>query len=100
MIKYTANSFLASKTAFFNQIFDICEKAGLDYDIVRHIVTQDPRIGSSHTLVPGSDTQRGFGGACFPKDTEALVHWTNTIDQPFTILEEVVRYNKQIRKNA
>jgi len=100
MIKYTANSFLASKTAFFNQIFDICEKAGLDYDIVRHIVTQDPRIGSSHTLVPGLDTQRGFGGACFPKDTEALVHWTNTIDQPFTILEEVVRYNKQIRKNA
>lgn len=100
MVKYTANSFLASKTAFFNQIFDICEKEGLDYDIVRHIVTQDPRIGSSHTLVPGLDNQRGFGGACFPKDTEALVYWTNTIDQPFTILEEVVRYNKQIRKNS
>lgn len=100
MVKYTANSFLALKVSFFNQIFDICEKEGLDFEAIRHIVTQDTRIGASHTMVPGADYQRGFGGACFPKDTDALLYWTNTINQPFTILDEAVKYNRRIRKNT
>lgn len=100
MVKYTINSFLALKTSYFNQIADICDNNGLDYDIVRHIVSNDTRIGASHTMVPGPDGERGWGGACFPKDTEAFIQWANTIGHPVTILEEAVNYNRRIRKNA
>jgi len=100
LIKYSANSFLALKTSFFNQIADICDKTGMDFDIVRHILSQDQRIGKDHTLVPGPDGLRGWGGACFPKDTAAFIQWTNTIGAPATLVEETVKYNHQIRKNT
>jgi UDPglucose 6-dehydrogenase len=100
MVKYTINSFLALKTSYFNQIADICDNNGLDYDIVRHIVSNDTRIGASHTMVPGPDGERGWGGACFPKDTEAFIQWANTIGHPVTLLEEAVNYNRRIRKNT
>lgn len=100
LVKYSANSFLALKTSFFNQIFDICEKTGMDFDIVRHIISQDTRIGSGHTLVPGPDGERGFGGHCFPKDTEAFTHWANKIEAPVTLVESAIKYNNKVRKNA
>jgi UDPglucose 6-dehydrogenase len=100
LIKYSANSFLAVKTSFFNQIYDICKKTGMEYDIVRHIVSQDARIGSGHTLVPGPDGERGFGGHCFPKDTEAFTQWANTIEAPVTLVESAIKYNKKVRKNS
>lgn len=97
LVKYTANSFLALKTSFFNQIFDICESSGLDFDTVRHLVSQDSRIGSDHTLVPGPDGYRGWGGHCFPKDTEAFIHWTKTVNASATLVESAVEYNKKVR---
>jgi UDPglucose 6-dehydrogenase len=100
LVKYTINSFLATKVSFFNQIYDICEKTGMEFDIVRQIVSQDIRIGSSHTLVPGPDGERGFGGHCFPKDTEAFVHWANAVEAPVTLVESAIKYNKKVRKNS
>jgi UDPglucose 6-dehydrogenase len=64
------------------------------------MITHDQRIGSSHTLVPGLDGARGFGGACFPKDTQAFVKYAKTINSPFSVLEASVEYNKTVRKNA
>lgn len=63
------------------------------------MITHDSRIGNSHTLVPGLDGERGFGGACLPKDTEAFVQYANNIDTPFSVLNESVEYNKKVRKN-
>jgi UDPglucose 6-dehydrogenase len=100
LIKYSANSFLALKTSFFNQIYDVCQKTGMEFDIVRQILSQDSRIGSGHTLVPGPDGERGFGGHCFPKDTEAFVHWANTIEAPVTLVESAIKYNNKVRKNS
>lgn len=100
LVKYATNSFLALKTSFFNQIDDICEKTGMDFSIVRHILSQDTRIGSGHTMVPGPDGERGWGGHCFPKDTAAFIQWTNTIGAPITLVNEAVKYNHQIRKNT
>lgn len=97
MIKYSINSYLSTKVAFFNSIFDMCKKNGADYDIVRQIVTQDPRIGTSHTLVPGPDGERGFGGHCFPKDTKAFIKYAKNLNTPLEILEAVVNYNGKIR---
>jgi UDPglucose 6-dehydrogenase len=100
LIKYATNSFLALKTSYFNQINDICNNTGMDFDIVRHILSQDQRIGSDHTMVPGPDGERGWGGHCFPKDTTAFIQWSNTIGSPITLVEETVKYNRQIRKNT
>tara|TARA_B110000971_G_scaffold122077_1_gene124977 strand:- start:5081 stop:5836 length:756 start_codon:yes stop_codon:yes gene_type:complete len=92
--KYTRNSFLALKVAFFNQVFDLCEAAGVDYDNVAELVALDERIGSSHTVV--TDLMRGFGGHCFPKDTAAFVSTGSSLDSPMTILQEALDYNKRI----
>ena len=73
LTKYLRNSFLATKVAFFNEVFDLCESAGIDYNQVKALVGEDKRITHSHMQVPGPDGDRGFGGACFPKDTEALL---------------------------
>ena len=97
-IKYTINSFLASKVAFFNQIYDICQCNGANYDVIRQIITHDKRIGISHTMVPGPDGDRGFGGACFPKDTEAFANYAVDLNTSFTILESVIEYNKTVRQ--
>ncbi len=97
LVKYTTNSFLALKTSFFNQIFDICEKTGMSYDAVRQIVSHDTRIGSDHTLVPGPDGYRGWGGHCFPKDTHAFIKWSNTIGAPTSLVESAIEYNKNVR---
>lgn len=99
LVKYTTNSFLALKTSFFNQIYDICEETGMDYNVVRQLVSQDTRIGSDHTLVPGPDGERGWGGHCFPKDTEAFIKWTNTVNCNNSLVESAVNYNRKIRKS-
>ena len=85
MVKYSKNCFLASKVAFCNEIYDLCNKLNIEYEKVREGFTIDTRIGSSHTQVPGPDGQRGFGGHCFPKDLSALIHVCekNAISIPF-----------------
>ena len=57
----------------------------------------DSRMGKSHLAVPGPDGRYGYGGACFPKDTSALVRYARNINQPITALEEVVKANQKIR---
>lgn len=99
LVKYASNSFLALKTSFFNQIYDICEKTGMSFDIVRHILAQDQRIGSDHTMVPGPDGERGWGGHCFPKDTKAFIKWTKTVGASSSLVESAVEYNEKVRKN-
>lgn len=73
MTKYTTNLFLATKVSFFNDIYSLCEKLGINYDNVIEATMYDPRIGKSHYMVPGPDGDRGFGGSCFPKDLSAIL---------------------------
>ena len=93
--KQFRNSFLATKVSFFNQINDLCERLDLDYEQVRQVVTADERIGSSHSEVTD---ERGFGGHCFPKDTEALVYSALHHGCSQSLVQEAIRYNKKIRK--
>ena len=95
LVKYFRNSFLATKVAFFNQIYDLCDILNLDYDSVAEGVGMDLRITRSHTYVT---EERGFGGHCFPKDTSALLHTARKFGYELTILNEAVEYNKKIRK--
>jgi UDPglucose 6-dehydrogenase len=98
MVKYTTNCFLSIKVAFFNQLYDMCQANGADYDTVRQVLSFDNRIGHSHMQVPGPDGSRGFGGACFPKDTNAFVHYSDRLTKNVSILESAIKYNKKVRK--
>ena len=73
MVKYMTNTFLATKVSFANEIFEICNRLGIDYDKVTEYATHDERLGKSHWSVPGPDGHYGFGGSCFPKDINALI---------------------------
>jgi UDPglucose 6-dehydrogenase len=92
--KYFINTFLATKVAFFNQVYDLCEAAGVDYALVSHFITQDRRIGKSHTQIT---RERGFGGHCFPKDTSAICRTGERYGESMSIIESARKYNNQLR---
>ena len=80
MVKYMTNTFLATKVSFANEMFQICDKLNIDYDKVVENSTYDERLGKSHWAVPGPDGHLGFGGSCFPKDLNALIHLARNLD--------------------
>ena len=90
------NSFLATKVAFFNQVYDYCKQYNLDYNEVSQAIGQDSRIGTGHTTIT---QERGFGGHCFPKDTSAIVRSAQRRNARLTLIEEAINYNKSIRKD-
>ena len=77
LIKYTINSWLATKVTFFNELNDLFNKSGtkVPWENFIDMLTRDNRMGDTHMQVPGTDGKQGFGGHCFPKDTEALVYY-------------------------
>jgi UDPglucose 6-dehydrogenase len=90
LTKYAANSFLATKISFMNEIAQLCEKVGADVDMVRKGIGSDERIGRRF-LFPGI----GYGGSCFPKDVHALARSSNEINYDFKILEAVMSVNEK-----
>lgn len=94
LIKYAANTFLAAKITFINEIADLCEKLGADVHDVAKGIGLDGRIGKKF-LHPGP----GYGGSCFPKDTLALVRTAQEAGAPLRIIETVVDINDK-RKRA
>ena len=89
MTKYAANSFLATKISFMNEIANLCELTGAEVDKVRIGIGSDSRIGKRF-LFPGI----GYGGSCFPKDVMALVNTANENDYDFKILKSVIEINE------
>lgn len=96
-VKYGINTFLSTKVLFFNQLYDLIEKQGGNYNVIRNAIGTDSRIGHSHTMVPGHDERRSYGGSCFVKDSIALIRYAQGKDLPFTVLEEVARRNQDYR---
>ena len=90
LTKYAANSFLATKITFMNEIANLCEKLGADVDAVRMGIGSDERIGKRF-LFSGI----GYGGSCFPKDVQALVKSAAEVDYEFKILESVMSVNEK-----
>ena len=94
MTKYAANSYLATRISFMNEIANLCEKAGADVDMVRKGMGSDNRIGKRF-LFPGV----GYGGSCFPKDVQALHRTAGQHEYNFKILNSVMDVN-QIQKTV
>ena len=93
MTKYAANSFLATKISFMNEIANLCEKVGADAEMVRVGITTDSRIGNKF-LFPGL----GYGGSCFPKDVKALVNTGKEFSCEMNIIKAADETNKKQRK--
>lgn len=97
LAKYTINSFLATKVTFMNEIYRLSQSIGADYSKVSRLVTNDERIGKSHMRVPGPDGSFGFGGACFPKDTAALLKIGEQQGVDLQVLAAAVKKNTILR---
>ena len=92
MTKYAANSYLATRITFMNEIANLCERVGADVDMVRRGMGSDTRIGKRF-LFPGI----GFGGSCFPKDVQALAKTAGEYEYNFQILNSVLHVNNEQR---
>ena len=95
LVKYFRNSFLATKVSFFNQVYDLCEATGISFTEVAAGITQDSRIGLSHSDVTPA---RGWNGVCFPKDTKALLATAKDHNVELGLIETAINYNNQIRR--
>lgn len=95
MVKYMANTYLATKVIFANEMFNLCEKLGIKYEEMKKMTVADKRIYDSHLDIT---TQRGFGGKCFPKDTVALLGLAKEVGIELSVLESAWKKNLKIRK--
>ena len=101
MVKYTKNNFYAMKVIFANQMHDICQKLGIEWNAISEIITtpQDQPIGDSH-LEPIMGLMRGFGGKCLPKDTLALKELAQSLDVKYSLLDAIQSDNQRLRNIA
>ena len=90
LTKYAANAMLATRISFMNEVANVCELVGADVDQVRRAIGADSRIGSSF-LFPGV----GYGGSCFPKDVQAMIHFAAEKSYDFKILHAVQDVNER-----
>jgi UDPglucose 6-dehydrogenase len=95
LIKYASNAFLATKITFINEVAELCDRLGADVHHVARGMGLDKRIGPKF-LHPGP----GYGGSCFPKDTQAMAEIAHEAGRPFEIVETVIAVNNRIKERA
>lgn len=96
-VKYSVNTFLATKVVFMNELHQLANTHNYDWKHLAYLIKMDRRIGDSHTQVPGPDGYYGFGGACFPKDTEALLKYAEDRGINLNTLGAAVKKNTLLR---
>ena len=96
MIKYVSNSFYAMKVSFANQIYDLCQKTGINYDNVKAAAMADPMIGKNHLEIFHKG-YRGYGGKCLPKDTKSIIEYADKNEIDLSILKAMDQYNEKLK---
>jgi UDP-glucuronate decarboxylase len=96
MIKMFKNCFLSTKVSFCNEIYQFCQIHNINYENVRKLAANDDRILHSHTYVPGPDGKKGFGGTCFPKDTNSLRYEMIKSGMEPYIMNSIIKRNEKI----
>jgi UDPglucose 6-dehydrogenase len=97
MFKYVANTMLAMKVIINNEYAELCERLNVNWETVAGIAEGDQRLGYTHWRVPGPDGKRGFGGACFPKDTLALDCFATEAGVEMKMLQTAIEKNYSLR---
>lgn len=100
LVKLAVNSFFAVKVAFFNEVRILSDRLGLDWDDVISGILSDGRIAHSHTLVPGPDGERGFGGACLPKDLASFADCLSPLLGGKSVAFAAYEQNRLIRERG
>ena len=98
MAKYMENAFYATKIAFCNELYDICDAVGVDWNGARELWTLDPRLQRMHTAV--FKDNRGFGGKCLPKDVSALSKIADKVGVQSDLLKGVLSSNSKVRRDG
>jgi UDPglucose 6-dehydrogenase len=97
LAKYAINTFMATKVTFMNELYSLANASDCDYNQIAKMIKSDIRIGNSHMQVPGPDGSFGFGGACFPKDTNALLKFAEGQNIQMNVLDAAVKKNTLLR---
>jgi UDPglucose 6-dehydrogenase len=97
LIKYMNNCYFATKVSFLNEMYQISEKSGVDWETALDGFVRDGRVGHSHMNVPGPDGKFGFGGSCFPKDVQAIINYGESLDLNMNTLKGVWNTNLEVR---
>jgi UDPglucose 6-dehydrogenase len=97
MIKYMNNCYFATKVSFLNEMYQISTQAGVDWNMAMEGFIRDGRIGHSHLSVPGPDGKFGFGGSCFPKDIQAMIHFAENMGVQPDVLRGAWEKNLDVR---
>lgn len=101
LIKYSINSFLATKVVFMNQLYQLCEDLAndgpgrIDWETIKSAFNSDKRTGGTHTNVPGDNNMFGFGGSCFPKDVKAMLSFDK--NKRLSVISEASEVNTKLR---
>lgn len=98
-MKIFCNSFYSVKIQFFNELYLLCQKIGTDYDKVKTLMLKNKWINHMHTDVPGPDGKLSYGGACFPKDTNALLQCMEKYDSSCEILKACIEERNKMRND-
>ena len=98
-MKLFLNSFYATKVQFFNEIYQLSNTIGIDYDKVKNLMLRNGWINPMHTNVPGPDGQLSYGGLCFPKDTLALLNYMQEHNTSHDVLKAVINERDKMRKD-
>lgn len=97
LVKYMANTFLATKVSIMNEFKLLADTLGVNWEDALEGFAGDPRIGQSHIQVPGPDGRLGYGGTCFPKDVNALLTLAEQVKVPLLTIEAGWRTNLNVR---
>lgn len=97
MVKLTRNCYLATRLSFFNEIKQVCDKLGVEYDDMKHLAGLDERIGSHYNKVPGPDGKPGWSLSCLPKDLNDMIHVAYSAGVSPTVMEAVWHKNLEVR---
>lgn len=98
-MKSFLNSFYAIKVQFFTEIYMLCNKLEIDYNVIKNLMLKNGWINPMHTNIPGPDGQISYGGMCFPKDTNALLQVMIKNDSPHAVLENTIKERNDMRKD-
>jgi len=97
LIKYMNNCFFATKVSFLNEMYQVADACGADWDMAVEGFVRDGRVGHSHMNVPGPDGKFGFGGSCFPKDVQAMINFSEKMGVSPNVLEGTWKTNLEVR---
>jgi nucleotide sugar dehydrogenase len=97
LTKLACNSFYATKIQYFTEIYLLCEKMNISYDNIKSLMLQNNWINPHHTNVPGHDNHISFGGACLPKDINALTQFMISNNSPCEVMKAVITERNKIR---